>query len=65
MNDRLLAWIFLVIFVLDILALWLITIVVHIQLPIIIHIALIAIFIVTAIGSIVFVRHHFNKKEDE
>lgn len=65
MNDRLLAWIFLVIFVLDILALWLITIVVHIQLPMIIHIALIAIFIVTAIGSVIFVRHHFNKKEDE
>lgn len=65
MNDRLLAWIFLVIFVLDILALWLITIVVHIQLPMIIHIALIAIFIATAIGSVIFVRHHFNKKEDK
>ena len=65
MNDRLLAWIFLVIFVLDILTLWLITFVVHIQLPMIVHIALIAIFVVIVIGSIVFVRHHFNKKEDE
>lgn len=65
MNNRLLAWVFLVIFVLDVLALWLITIVVHIQLPMIVHIALIAIFIATAIGSVIFVRHHFNKKEDE
>lgn len=65
MNDRLLAWIFLVIFVLDILTLWLITFVVHIQLPMIVHIALIAIFVAIVIGSIIFVRHHFNKKEDE
>lgn len=65
MNDRLLAWIFLVIFVLDILALWIITFMVHIQLPMIVHIALIAIVIATAIGSVIFVRHHFNKKEDE
>ena len=64
MNDRLLAWIFLVIFVLDILTLWLITFVVHIQLPMIVHIALIAIFVAIVIGSIVFVRHHFNKEDE-
>ena len=63
MKDRILAWMFLIIFLLDITALWLIAFFANIRIPFVAQVVLFMVLILVVIGSIILVWHHNNKED--